>query len=213
VTGAVLAPTTGSRWRGAVSRLMTAALTHPIALRIKAPVKSMLWRFRGLGTQNPPLPAPVNSVLFVCLGNICRSPFGAELAGRLIREAGTNGVRCTSAGIRPSQAERSPEPACQASEAFGLSLREHRPQALTRELIDSHDIVWVMEQAQLTHLRAEYPAYRDRIFLLSLFDTQPRNAYERYNIADPFGDTLSGYEACYQRIERALRCWIPQSFS
>lgn len=118
-------------------------------------------------------------------------------------------VRCSSAGIRPSQAACSPREACQVSASYGLSLDEHEPQPLTRELMASHDIVFVMEQAQLEQLRAEYPELRERIFLLSLFDDDAGGAYERYNIADPFGQPLTAYEACYERIERAIRSWLP----
>jgi protein-tyrosine phosphatase len=197
-----------ARTERAASRLITAALVHPLTMRIKAPLRNAFWSIRGIGTRNPPLPRRVNSVLFVCLGNICRSPFGAGLARRLLAEAGRGDISCASAGIRTSQAAGSPHEACLASSAFGVSLIGHQPQALTPELIESHDVVLVMEQRQLAHVGAAFPKYRDRIFLLSLFDDSPRNAYERYNIADPFGDTPDAYRACFRRIERALRCWM-----
>jgi protein-tyrosine phosphatase len=175
---------------------------------MKRAVRNLLWTIKGRGTQNPPLPARVRSVLFVCLGNICRSPFGAHLAERLLNEAGLQGIRCSSAGLRPSQAMRSPDEACEASARFGLSLVEHVPQAVTRELIESHDMVWVMEHGQFVQLRAEYPEHADRIFLMSLLDPDARGGYERYNIADPFGCSLALYHACYERMARALRHWI-----
>jgi len=178
-------------------------------IRFKALLRNAWWSFKGIGTRNPATPRRVESVLFVCLGNICRSPFGAELAKRLLAEAGRDDVRCASAGIRPSQAARSPREACRVSAAYGLSLDEHEPQPLTRELMASHDVVFVMERAQLERLRAEYPEFRDRVFLLSLFDDEAGSAYERYNIADPFGQPLTAYEACYERIERAIRAWLP----
>ena len=192
-----------------MEELIRSLVTHPLTMRVKAPLRNAWWAVKGIGTRNPAHPPRVESVLFVCLGNICRSPFGAELARRLLAEAGRTDVRCASAGIRPSQAARSPHEACRVSAAYGLSLDAHEPQPLTRELMASHDVVFVMEQSQLEHLRAEYPEFRDRIFLLSLFDTAARSTYERYNIADPFGQPLTAYEACYERIERAIRSWIP----
>jgi protein-tyrosine phosphatase len=195
----------------AAGRLLTSVLTHPIVLKLKAPLRRLFWAVRGLGTKNPPPPARVESILFVCLGNICRSPFAAELAAQLLRDRGRADVRFTSAGIRPSQAGRPPAYACEVSARYGLSLREHLPQAVTTELMKSHDLVVVMEWKHLQQLRTAFPAYRDRIVLLSLLDAGARNAYERYNIADPFGKTVAAYEECYDRIQRALRPWLEQA--
>jgi protein-tyrosine phosphatase len=195
----------------AAGRLLTSVLTHPIVLGLKAPFRRMYWAFRGLGTKNPPLPERVESILFVCLGNICRSPFAAELAALLLRDRGRADVRFASAGIRPSQAGRSPALACEVSARYGLSLGEHLPQAVTAEMMKSHDVVVVMEWKHLQQLRAAYPEYRDRVVLLSLLDAGARNAYERYNIADPFGKPRAAYEECYDRIQRALRPWLEQA--
>jgi protein-tyrosine phosphatase len=144
-------------------------------------------------------------MLFVCLGNICRSPFGAELAQRMLANAGHNGIRCSSAGIRPSQDKRSPDEACLVSEMYGVVLAGHRPKALTPELMLAHDMVIVMEWKQLAQLRAAYPELQNRIFLLSLFDVDARNGYERYNIADPYGQPVAAFEECYRRVENSLR--------
>ena len=195
----VRAPTQNAR------RLAKAVLAHPIVAKLGEPLRNAWWRIRGLGAENPPVPRHVTSILFVCLGNICRSPFGAELAKRLSADAGHSGIRCSSAGIRPSQDDRSPPEACRASAIHGVILTGHRPQALTPELMRSHDMVVVMEWRQLAQLREAYPDLRNRIFLLPLFDDQARNGYERYNIADPFGRPVVAFEECYRRMERSLR--------
>ena len=86
-----------------------------------------------------------------------------------------------------------------------MELAGHRPQAVTRDLIESHDLVVVMEWRHLAQLRHAYPEHRNRMFLLPLFDDRPRSAYERYNIADPFGKPFAAFEDCYQRMDRAVR--------
>lgn len=186
-------------------RLIGAVLRHPLTMRVKPRVRAAWWAMRGARTRNPELPARVESALFVCLGNICRSPFAAELGSRLLSGPGRGAVTCSSAGIRPSQAARPPADACMVSARYGLSLADHCPQLLTRDLIEAHDLVIVMEWSQLVLLREAYPESHDRIVLLSLFDAAAAGAYERYNIADPFGGPIAAYEACYRRIDRALR--------
>lgn len=176
-------------------------------MALKRPVRNAVWTVKGLRTRNPPLPERVGSVLFVCLGNICRSPFGAHRAAQVLGAAGGRAVTCTSAGFHPSQAARSPEGACRAAATYGLSLDEHLPQPLTREMVAAHDVIFVMEAAQLELMRRQYPEHRDRIFLMSLLDDAPAGGYERYNIADPFGQPDAEFQACYGRIDRILTRW------
>jgi len=181
----------------------TTALAPRTARQVKAAGRNLWWRVRGWRLQNPPLPARVQSIVFVCLGNICRSPFAAVIAERGLSAAGVD-VRCTSAGLRPSQDGASPGEARRAGRTFGVSLDAHRPQPLTGEMIKAHDLVVVMEAGQLEQLRAEYPHHRDRFCLLSLYDPVRASGFARYNIADPFGSSLEVYQTCYQRIERAV---------
>lgn len=185
-----------------------AALTHPVSLWAKRRLRSAAWLARGAGVKNPPLPGIVSSALFVCLGNICRSPFAALLAERLLAEEGLAGITCGSAGIRPSQAERPPAPACSLARIYGLSLDCHVPRPLTRELVASHDLVIVMEAGQLRYLQEAFPDFRDRLFLLPLYDDGARDAYERFNIADPYGQPDAVFEVCYGRVTRALGRWV-----
>ena len=152
---------------------------------------------------NPPLPGAFTSIIFVCLGNICRSPFAALLMERRLTDVNVVGIRCASAGIRTTQSGRSPDEACNAAAPYGLSLENHRPQTLTRELVDSHDVIVVMDAAQLLELRTSYPDAADRILLLSLFDPE-LSAYERYNILDPFARSRADFDRCYGRIDRAI---------
>lgn len=183
---------------------ITAMLNHPVAMAIKGPIRDLVWILRGAVLRNPPLPARVESILFVCLGNICRSPFAAVLAAERLRRDGPAGIRCASAGIRTMQDARSPRAACDVAAAYGLSLADHRPQPLTRELMNAHDLIVVMEAAHLQELRATYPDASGKVVLLSLFDEQAAAGYDRYNIADPFLRPRAAFESCYHRIERAL---------
>jgi protein-tyrosine-phosphatase len=68
----------------------------------------------------------------------------------------------------------------------------------------------VMEAAQLHEMQQAYPEYRERMFVLALYDEGARGACERYNIADPFGRPPSEFDACYARIERALHRWVAE---
>ncbi len=190
-----------------VSRILTAVLTHPLALAIKRPLRDLRWTLRGRELANPPLPERVSSVLFVCLGNICRSPFGAVLAAALEPAPGRV-IAYGSAGLRPSQANQSPDDACVAAEAYGVTLRSHLPQAVTPELLAEYDLVVVMEAAQLQYMRHTYPEHASRVVLLSLFDEEAEGGYERLNIADPFGHGPAAFAYCYARMARSTKALV-----
>jgi protein-tyrosine phosphatase len=190
------------RQLSSVGRAIRFVLTNPLAMALKAPVKDALWTVRCRRLANPPPPASVRSMLFVCKGNICRSPFAALRAAQLAAESGA-AIACLSAGIATTQAERSPREACDAAEAFGVRLGAHRPIQITPSVVSQADLIIVMEAAQLLALRLAYPDSAGRIWLLSLLDE--RRGYARYHIADPFGKPRAEFDACYRRIDGALR--------
>ena len=67
-------------------------MTHPVTMAAKAPVKDALWTIRGRQFRNPQFGREVRSVLFLCHGNICRSPFAAVRAAQLLERAGIDDV-------------------------------------------------------------------------------------------------------------------------
>jgi protein-tyrosine-phosphatase len=155
--------------------------------------------------SNPPLPSEVRSILFVCKGNICRSPFAALLATRLARQGGS-GVTCASAGLVPSTDGQCPEDAVTAAARYGVSLAGHVPAALTTELAFAHDLVVVMETGQLAEVRRRWPALTPRVVLLAPFDGEAAtDAYSKLNVSDPFGKGPAAFDACYTRVEASIR--------
>ncbi len=186
------------------ARVITAVLTHPWAMALKRPLRDARWRLKGAAIRNPRLPEEVRSILFVCLGNICRSPLAAVAAARRLAAAGRADVGTESAGIRANQAKEAPPFAVAAAAARGLSLAGHRPRLLTPELMQAYDLVVVMEPGQRDELIARYPDARDRIVLLSLYDEHAHLGYDQFHIADPFGGPREVFDACYDRIERAV---------
>ena len=191
-----------------VHSLLHRTLTHPLAIAAKRPLKDVWWFVRGLALRNPPMPPRVASMLFVCKGNICRSPFAAIRAAQLLEETDQVTVRCASAGITATQAARPPQEASDAASAYECAFAERAPVRLTDEMIDSYDLTVVMEADQLIQLRQQYPHAIGRILLLSLVDG--RRGYARYNIADPFGQEVEAFRRCYARIDGALRALLSQ---
>ena len=191
-----------------IDRALHAVLTHHAIVPLKRALRNGYWEVAGRSIANPALPATVRSVLFVCKGNICRSPFAAGLAHRLAQEAGLSGLRIASAGLTASQAARSPQDACTTAAEYGVRLGLEPPVQISAALAAEFDAIVAMEAWQAIELRNRFPALRDRVFLLPLLEQPPAFGYPRYHIEDPFGHGYEAFLASFSRIERALRAFV-----
>jgi protein-tyrosine phosphatase len=169
-------------------------------MKAKRPLKDAYWRWRGRGLQNPEPPATPRSVLFVCKGNICRSPYAERFAKKLLG----NDVRCESAGIKVTQGNHPPHEAVTVAAERGISLSGLRPRELTAEMMDEFDMVVVMEGGQMEYLRARFVEHHGKLHLLPLFDER-RGSFLRFNLPDPYGKGFERFRECYDRIERCLQ--------
>jgi protein-tyrosine phosphatase len=193
----------------AVEYALTFVRRYTPIIKIRRFLRDLWWSVAGRSLNNPTVPKLVGSIVFVCKGNICRSPFAAALATRYLLAAQSAHLRCHSAGITASQAARPPQEACEAATAYETSMLDHRPELLTEAIIDAYDMVVVMEASQLRQLRRQYAQFQHRLFLLPLFEPESPWGFQRYNISDPYGHPAEAYAACYRRIDNAIRALLP----
>ncbi len=134
------------------------------------------------------------SALFVCKGNICRSPFAAALA----RKAGLF-ERVHSAGHLDSAGRRSPPEAIDAARRRGVDLAGHRSQTVDDGLLASAEAVFVFDLENREILRRRFPRHARKIRLLGLADGDGP-----VELADPWGRGGQAFEDCYDQIALAL---------
>jgi protein-tyrosine phosphatase len=139
-------------------------------------------------------------LLFICTGNICRSPTAHGLFRARIREAGLEDrIACDSAGMQGYHAGEPPDPRSIAmARRFGVELGDLRARKVRPGDLDDFDIIAVMEKAhhkQLLALRTAPP--RAVIRLLPSWLEEPGE------VPDPYYDDRS-FEAVYHLIERSV---------
>ena len=174
---------------------------------LKQGLKKLFWLTYGLTLKNPVLPENPVSFLFVCKGNICRSPFAERLAEKMVNNKSYGSMTFVSAGIQAPESSGPPENAVLSAERFGVRLGDHKARQLDAAFINSADMVLVMEPWHLKTLIKNFPDAREKIFLLSLFDkddAKEKDVFIRYNIADPYGRPPEQFDLCYRRIEKCL---------
>ncbi|HEX8725305.1 MAG TPA: hypothetical protein VF737_07960 [Gemmatimonadaceae bacterium] len=140
-------------------------------------------------------PHELSSVLVVCRGNVCCSPFAAVMLGRWLARAG---IDVHSAGL-VGPGRRSPPEAILAASRRGVNLSTHRSRTLTSEMVATAGLVVAMDAAQAREIRRRFGKPASQLVVLSDFD--PTAAASRV-IDDPFGQSASAYDRVYARIER-----------
>ncbi|HKV69736.1 MAG TPA: hypothetical protein VJN62_00700 [Gemmatimonadales bacterium] len=142
--------------------------------------------------------APPQTVLVVCYGNICRSPYAAAALRRLLPPTAT-GTRIESAGFvgahRPAPAN-----AIEVAAARGIDLRRHISRMVTPGVVSGSDLVIVMEPGQADMLG---PLGRTRRPVLILADLDPWSSKDR-RIRDPVDQPRLVFAECYDRVDRCL---------
>lgn len=175
---------------------------------LKRGLRDVYWTVRGPRIRVPPIPHDPRSMLFVCKGNICRSPFAEHLAAKLRDEGKVSGVTFGSAGLHVPKPISSPENAIQAAKRFDLYLESHRSQSISLELVESYDMIVAMEAWQYAELRSSFADHQEKLFLLPLLDSNlrgKRQGYAAFNIEDPYGGPPSAFDGCFERINMCLK--------
>ena len=160
-----------------------------------ARLKHMAVRIRWYGWNGPDskLPENVKNVLFLCKGNICRSPL-AEVYFRSKLESEC-GITVRSAGLDTTNGKPAHNFARQVAEQYGLTLEPHLTMQVVREMVEEADLILVMELAQLVSLLKLCPRVKSKAFVLSEFSNG-----RRADIADPFSGTLDDFHKCFKLI-------------
>jgi len=178
-----------------------------IARQLKRRFVDIYWIFQGPRIHVPAIPTNPRSMLFVCKGNICRSPFAEHFATKLARKGPLAGMKFGSAGLHVLKPIPPPDNAVIAAKQFALDLESHRSQLITLTLVESYDMIIAMEVWQYEHLQSLFPRYHEKLFLLPLLDrtgSGKEQGYEAFNIPDPYGGPASAFDKCFKRISQSI---------
>ena len=141
-------------------------------------------------------------ILFVCTGNICRSPMAEGLLRHMLAVRSVEWVRVRSAGTHAMDGRPAEPHAIAAARELGADITTHRARSLDRDIVDRADLILVMEQAHADLIARVLPPARkaEVLHLLALFNSA-RNQAE---VDDPYGQSLDAYRDCIHFIQQCL---------
>lgn len=140
------------------------------------------------------------SILFVCTGNICRSPIAAALFSDRLDE--NSQFLASSAGIRGLDGQSAHPFAQRLMHQRGIDITNHKARTVTPSILMSADLILTMEKYQLDWIKKRIPSITDRLFLLS----HNLNG----EILDPINGDLSDFQDVINQIEDHLSIWLEQ---
>jgi protein-tyrosine-phosphatase len=123
---------------------------------------------------------PVGKLLFLCYGNICRSPVAEKLAKRLLPEA-----EVSSAGFYNQEGRSTPDIVQHAARSRGIDLGNWASRRVTGEMVRRVDLVVLMDLYNFRDFRREFPSDQNKVVFLGLLLEPPR-----LMIDDPYGKPL-----------------------
>ncbi|MDP1574199.1 MAG: low molecular weight protein-tyrosine-phosphatase [Coxiellaceae bacterium] len=143
-----------------------------------------------------------NKILFVCVGNICRSPMAEYWAKDQLQKAGIENVQISSAGLRAMVGVPAVEETAQIMSRFDIDVALHRAQQITKANLIASDIIFVMESWQIKESLFVFPGAHGKIFTLGKWCDE--------EIRDPYRQGLEAFELTFESIKENWALWQNQ---
>jgi len=151
------------------------------------------------------------SVLFVCLGNICRSPLAEGVFLHLVAEAGSaDDVVVDSAGTGAWHVGERPDPrSLEVAERHGIELPGHA-RRVTEEDFHRFARIVAMDRSNLSDLESLRPADSDTVLeLLRDHDPDPGDG----EVPDPYYGGDDGFDRVYRMVRRSCEVLLDEVLS
>src|SRR5580704_15615093 len=142
----------------------------------------------------------MKTILFICTGNVCRSPMAEGLFRHAVQ--GRGDYRVLSAGLGAMDGQPPSPYAVQAVRELGIDISRQRSRMLTAELVRNADYIFGMTHSHVDTVMLLYPQSADKTFLLREFD-ETLDTFEK-DISDPIGGSYDVYLSCRDQIEQGI---------
>lgn len=141
-----------------------------------------------------------DSILVVCVGNICRSPLGERLLATRLAHRGLD-ISVSSAGIAALEGYGADADASAVAAGHGVSLDGHVARQFSHQIGSEHALILVMEAGHKQSIIKSAPDLSGRILLFDQW-TGARG------IADPFRRSVDFHEEVFMQIDKAANAWV-----
>lgn len=133
----------------------------------------------------------INNIVFICIGNICRSPMAEGLFKQALPEK-----LVLSAGINALIGEPADPLSVQLMRERGIDISAHRARKLGAWMVYEADLIVTMDRYQKHYLEINYPAFKNKVWRLGEFGN--------YDISDPYLQGLTAFRQACSLIDKGV---------
>jgi len=146
------------------------------------------------------------NIIFICTGNICRSPMAEGLLRYKWHQMGRNDLIVSSMGIHGLNDSPATEYAQAVCKKNGFDIASHRARSLVGEELLKADLVLCMEPVHKKFVQVFFPWHRDKVALLGAW---PEKETRKSAIEDPMGGSYKKYQQRFSLIKMHIERIIP----
>ena len=133
----------------------------------------------------------MSTILFVCTGNLCRSPMAAGLLRKRLAKDGLDAHhRVLSTGVWAVDGEPASENAIAVMAERGIDITDHIAHTITADDMAEADLVLAMSKEHERMIQITWPQYDWKVHRLS------EMVGKRRDVRDPYGGPIEEYRAC-----------------
>jgi protein-tyrosine phosphatase len=147
-------------------------------------------------------------VLFVCLGNICRSPLAQGILSDIATKEAIN-IEVESAGTAAYHVGEAPDHRSIAiAKKYGIDISKQRSQQIKPSDLETFDFVFAMDETNLKDLyklanKHSFP--KEHIRLIRSYD--PERTYDQ-NVPDPYYGGEDGFAEVFEMLSRSCNNFV-----
>lgn len=148
-------------------------------------------------------------ILFVCHGNICRSPMAEYIFNDMLKKRGITGVHADSAATSTEEIGNGVHPGtANILRRLGIDYSAHRARQMTRADCDKYDLLVGMDSANIRNMRrisGQPERYGSKITRLLDFTVAPRDISDPWYTGEfesTYNDVIEGCEGLLDYLRR-----------
>jgi protein-tyrosine-phosphatase len=146
------------------------------------------------------------NIVFICMGNICRSPMAEGLLRHRWKEMGRDDLIVSSMGTHGLNGLPPTEYTQAVCKENGFDISSHRARSLVDEDLQKADLILCMEPVHKKFVQTFFPWHRDRLFLLGAW---PEKETRKSAIDDPMGGSLEEFRLTFSIIKKHIERILP----
>ncbi len=152
------------------------------------------------------------NIVFVCSGNICRSPMAEGiLKAMMAKTRFRNIVRVSSAGTLQLPPNHAHELAEKIADANEINIHSHLSRHITQTIVDEADIIISMAVDHVNYLRKHFPNDKHKFILLK--EWKRTRQLSKPSVADPIGHDINFFSDTFAELHSEIKRILPFIFA